>query len=612
MNEEAFQRLNSDIDRLRELMGKVSTVPVFFKVLTLIEIGHQAARKQYGLTSPYKQGLFLLGQALQSREPESPGDLDETEWVSVWELLERIFMAYAWMYFEKPPDYKGSHEEWRSHTGVAMPTFLNYFFSGDMTTVEQLRDRVRETLVPFDEPLAAEIGITATDAIAIADWILESLQATLDVVSRGRAAYSSLVEDCAREGWSEGRFRAEARGNADVVALRQNLFNIYRVQLAELVGVFGEARANAFWSAFLSSRGDLAQFRFPTEQNPFELAPLVEVADDEARLPAINTLYSAILARFTTVISSGSSREAFLKNRDNALETVVENVISGFYGPGASCYRNVFEQSDAQFEHDLVVLAGDHVVVAESKASPPREPFRDPRRAYTRFKRAFGSDTGIQHGFDQANRLVLRLTRGETVTLFDGKGSEIATIDGTQLETAHAVVITANNYGPLATDLTLLLEKEAKHLYPWVVNVYDLEAFLEGLQLKGWGPVELHRYMSERTRLNGKVFTVDELEIAGVFLKHGTLKEFEKVKGDRVALDPAMATVFDEIYIEKKGGPKAQLEATAPVSFTDLRHELETQIGSHVEQRPARSRKVGRNKPCPCGSGKKFKKCCGP
>ena len=28
-------------------------------------------------------------------------------------------------------------------------------------------------------------------------------------------------------------------------------------------------------------------------------------------------------------------------------------------------------------------------------------------------------------------------------------------------------------------------------------------------------------------------------------------------------------------------------------------------------QQPAGSRKVGRNEPCPCGSGKKYKKCCG-
>jgi uncharacterized protein YecA (UPF0149 family) len=28
-------------------------------------------------------------------------------------------------------------------------------------------------------------------------------------------------------------------------------------------------------------------------------------------------------------------------------------------------------------------------------------------------------------------------------------------------------------------------------------------------------------------------------------------------------------------------------------------------------QQPVRSEKIGRNQPCPCGSGKKHKKCCG-
>ena len=30
-----------------------------------------------------------------------------------------------------------------------------------------------------------------------------------------------------------------------------------------------------------------------------------------------------------------------------------------------------------------------------------------------------------------------------------------------------------------------------------------------------------------------------------------------------------------------------------------------------VAKKPAVSKKVGRNDPCPCGSGKKYKKCCG-
>jgi preprotein translocase subunit SecA len=32
--------------------------------------------------------------------------------------------------------------------------------------------------------------------------------------------------------------------------------------------------------------------------------------------------------------------------------------------------------------------------------------------------------------------------------------------------------------------------------------------------------------------------------------------------------------------------------------------------GRHGEE-PLRSKKVGRNEPCPCGSGRKYKKCCG-
>ncbi|MFB6240325.1 MAG: SEC-C metal-binding domain-containing protein, partial [Gemmatimonadota bacterium] len=39
---------------------------------------------------------------------------------------------------------------------------------------------------------------------------------------------------------------------------------------------------------------------------------------------------------------------------------------------------------------------------------------------------------------------------------------------------------------------------------------------------------------------------------------------------------------------------------------------LETEGGGEpVAPQPVRREKVGRNEPCPCGSGKKYKKCCG-
>ena len=51
---------------------------------------------------------------------------------------------------------------------------------------------------------------------------------------------------------------------------------------------------------------------------------------------------------------------------------------------------------------------------------------------------------------------------------------------------------------------------------------------------------------------------------------------------------PNGPSLIDKIYFEKKGLP--------------YYHPLLA--------RPVKKRKIGVNEPCPCGSGKKFKKCC--
>jgi SWIM/SEC-C metal-binding protein len=46
------------------------------------------------------------------------------------------------------------------------------------------------------------------------------------------------------------------------------------------------------------------------------------------------------------------------------------------------------------------------------------------------------------------------------------------------------------------------------------------------------------------------------------------------------------------------------LEADKPEDISDLQKALNPPLPAQVE-------KVDRNDPCPCGSGKKYKKCCG-
>jgi uncharacterized protein YecA (UPF0149 family) len=50
----------------------------------------------------------------------------------------------------------------------------------------------------------------------------------------------------------------------------------------------------------------------------------------------------------------------------------------------------------------------------------------------------------------------------------------------------------------------------------------------------------------------------------------------------------------------------------APAFFTELGEEPEDWVDGQPQPAPAPAPlKVGRNDPCPCGSGKKHKKCCG-
>ena len=101
-----------------------------------------------------------------------------------------------------------------------------------------------------------------------------------------------------------------------------------------------------------------------------------------------------------------------------------------------------------------------------------------------------------------------------------------------------------------------------------------------------------------------RVITACATSLAAFFVKHRDLFEHESVK------EPVCESFFDEDDLE--------VRFTVPYEAGHLFTENEPQP---KEARPARQPmrrkkdtagggKVGRNKPCPCGSGKKYKKCC--
>ena len=121
--------------------------------------------------------------------------------------------------------------------------------------------------------------------------------------------------------------------------------------------------------------------------------------------------------------------------------------------------------------------------------------------------------------------------------------------------------------------------------------------------------MELRKYLEQRLTLHGKVFSAYDLDYAGCFVRHGG---FSGIQRDRslVQLGNDYSDVFDEIYRHLYAdGPLVEITPKEPV-LMDLKRSLA--LGKTVFVEPGkRAMKVGRNQQCPCGSGKKYKRCCG-
>ena len=75
------------------------------------------------------------------------------------------------------------------------------------------------------------------------------------------------------------------------------------------------------------------------------------------------------------------------------------------------------------------------------------------------------------------------------------------------------------------------------------------------------------------------------------------------------------ADIFDQMVDDIKESTVKQILAVIPRPEATKRVEVakptSENLGGAAVRKPATSKKVGRNDPCPCGSGKKYKKCCG-
>lgn len=606
------RQIKSATAELRAKVGRLRTEEVVGSCSTY-ELSRAASDDDsQRLHSPARQIEFLLGILLETPEPGDPEPMTEDCWPAIVVALNGVFNVYSELFWTSPLDTGVRSSAWNRIREVASPAFFHQHFGALLASIEQIERRIERYVIPFDKAVSDALDLSATEMLAVARWIAQDVQRGADRLYAAHTTMRSVHADIMRDVQSQFAIARMARTPAVISAateFQSAMTSMFKVEYSALLAEFGEV-GGRFWERFSIARGVGPELVYPTERSVAHSQPLIRLTERTAMVASVNAVYHAILTVSEGALRTGSISQSFFARRDAALEAESIAHFRRLVGPTAVVYEGVFEFPDDQFEHDAVVVVDDVVFILEAKASPPREPFRDPEKAFLRLRDAFHSDGGVQKAFEQAARIKRRLDRGERVELFARGGTLVTTLNPSALRGVYCVGVTRDDFGALATDLTLLLDKQGDEPYPWIVNVLDMEALADAWEYLGWGLPALRAYLDQRHSLHGRVYSTDELDFAGCYIRHGSFHSVLVPGMDVMQLDPRYSDFFDELYAHQHHGSPPPRANIGDAVATDLRASLDTGQPVHVPFKRG-TQQVGRNDPCTCGSGRKFKKCHG-
>ena len=483
-------------------------------------VGEQFGNK---LVSQYRQLAFLLSVMLETAEPQDPRAITPQMWGEVSRDLNWLFFQYGALdaHHALTDDEVAFGRAWLSKS-----TYLHYFNTGALATDVQLIRWLSGTLAPFDVELTQLVGFSASDAVAIYRTLARHLE------ERDDAQFIQQLKQLAEFPKTTGGLMSAK----------------YALTCSELAAVAPPNATAAFWNAFAVRRGALpATTEFPTDQHHLERLPFIEVADGVVLYTVPGAALEAIALRLSSALLESKWRDKYLKRRDDFLEEEVLRVFAKFFtNIGARVFADAYLD---EYQNDLVVIDGSTVLVIEAKAGFMKEPFRDIGKAHARLKQNFDRVIGEAHV--QASRTRKRLLAGETLVFRNERHEVLVELAGAHVTEVLTVCVTADDFGPLARDMSLLLELNEDEIFPWAVMLNDLETFLHAFEKLKVPYSDLYNYLRDRATLHGRVESGDELELAGYFLRHRTLRPLDQGPRVRKQIDPSYSDIFDELFYEE-------------------------------------------------------------
>ncbi len=192
---------------------------------------------------------------------------------------------------------------------------------------------------------------------------------------------------------------------------------------------------------------------------------------------------------------------------------------------------------------------------------------------------------------------ITRFSAEEIVELLDDGEDSGWIIDQVRSEgSSEAVSRLEQLLQEMAVPVVATGEREDVPIDPEAGAPADLAQVMDGLEL----PPGIDRSQFEQLMASPRAALIADF---GLFCQEKGVDP-EQTQGQGVATDGALQELQDE-WLET---PRVGLEGKLPKDLLDGGRLFP---GGRVETYRREEPKVGRNDPCPCGSGKKFKKCCG-
>lgn len=543
------------------------------------------------LISPQKQYTYLAG-LLMSTDDKSNGSITEEKESGIYSELENDVQEITLEYTKTFLDIdQTSNRDDIKRNLVSMDAFTSYFDTGILRYPEQTINLIRTLYSPFDSELENLTGLRTEDYIAFYQLVWDEFENAMNspkyAMNNIKEFLNSINPYSVNVEKEYERLMAFAQGSASV-NLQNAIDSLNSIKTSKVHDTFGKEKGTKLLDIFGLYRKS-RDFLYYNEKNPFAEHPLCWIDEGETLfIVHPHFLLNSIYDHITSILENPQNKFADKYNKVKAeiVEHQFLDYFKSIFGDEAVYHISVCEERGTN-EHDILIEFHDYILIAEVKASKVREPFFNPQKAYKRINDHFHSDSGIGGAYAQAITLKRFIESQEDIVLYENKNSKFQ-IQSTSQKTILPLVLTLNQFGSLAINTSLILDKDADEPYPWVCNWHDFENIIEILKYFHKGAKDFIEYLLWRIENHVNVFSSDELDVIEGYLLDSNLKK--KIKSSAVFFPPNGPSLIDKIYFEKHG---------IPYKHPSIQN---TGIG--------KKKKVGRNDPCPCGSGKKFKKCC--